>query len=306
MEANKENLPEEYVPVVSMIQKQDSIKKGVLALKEKILVSAGDEFLSWEKEKQDKFLESTIITIAKDKELSDCFQSTEGKLSIIGAVEKAVSTGLEIGGKHAYLIPQGRNTKKKDGKGKDIWVTEIRFSIRDRGYYALLCGGKQPIFLDLRWGTVYEKDQCSVNKGNGEVIHNVCIAEDKGKFIGVWVQCRKMNSQLEVDFFSLLKINQWKKCSKTTYDDKPWDKWPEEMALQASIRHFCDKYETARELLAASIYDDESENEKDKSVIEDIETALSKQDPIEEEEKKEKPDEEKPDEKEKLDEPELF
>lgn len=127
MNQQDQNLPAEYIPVVSMIQKEDSIRKGVESLKEKILVSAGEEFLSWSEEKQNQFLERTIITIAKDPKLADCFTSPEGKLSIIEAIEKTVSTGLLIGGKHAYLVPQPKKTNRVDQKGNPIWVTEIRF-----------------------------------------------------------------------------------------------------------------------------------------------------------------------------------
>lgn len=285
MKQENQNLPAEYVPVVNMVKKEESIRKGINSLKKKILVSAGEEFESWKEEKQNQFFERTIIAIAKDEKLIPCFQSPEGKLSIIEAVEKAVSTGLQIGGKHAYLVPQPKKTNRKDENGKDLWITEVRFSIRDRGYFALLCGGKKPIFLDLRWGQVYEKDECSINKGNGQVEHNVCIAEDKGKFIGAWVQAKKMNGQLEVEFYSKSKIDQWRDSSKAYQsalkckNDTPWLQWDEEMGLGAAIRHFCSRYEEARELLTSAIYDDDSEEPEDKSTVENINEALNKTEP---------------------------
>lgn len=285
MNQQTQNLPAEYVPVVNMIKKEESIRNGINSLKEKILVSAGEEFESWKKEKQDQFFERTIIAIAKDEKLIPCFQSTEGKLSIIEAVEKAVSTGLQIGGKHAYLVPQPKNTNRKDSKGKDIWITEVRFSIRDRGYFALLCGGKKPIFLDLRWNAVYEKDDCSVDAGTGEVNHKESITDDKGKFLGCWVQATKINGQKEAKFFNITKINQWRNSSKAYQSaiqkkyESPWVQWPEEMALQASIRHFCERYEEARELLASAIYDDDSEESKNKTTVDNIDDALNKTEP---------------------------
>jgi recombinational DNA repair protein RecT len=278
-------LPVEYIPLINMIQKEESIRKGITALKSKILVSAGEEFQSWPEEKQNQFFERTIMTIAKDDKLIECFMSPEGKLSLIEAVEKSVSTGLQIGGKHAYLVPQGRKANRKGPDGKDLWVKEVRFSIRDRGYYALLVGGKRPIFLDLRWGQVYEKDDCTINKGTGEVKHNISISDDKGKFLGVWVQAKKINGQLEAEFYSKSKIDQWRNCSKAFQSAKNknektiWDDWPEEMGLQSSIRHFCERYEEARELLASAIYDDETEEKKTGSVIDDINESLEKEEP---------------------------
>jgi recombinational DNA repair protein RecT len=288
--SENQTLPAEYEPVVSMIQKEESIKKGVLSLKKKILVSAGEEFNSWPEEKQDKFFERTIISIAKDENLKDCFLTPEGKLSIIEAIENSVSTGLEVGGKHAYLVPQKRNTKRKDNNKKDIWCTEVRFSIRDIGYYALLCGGKQPIFLDLRWSSVYEKDKCTINSGTGEVNHEKAITDDRGKFLGVWVQCKKINSQLEVDFFSKNKIDQWMECSSTKYDGRPWEKWYDEMGVQASIRHFCSKYAQAKDLLASAIYDDDESAGQEKSSIDKVDEALNKKEPEEKPEQQKKPD----------------
>lgn len=278
--AENQNLPAEYMPVVQMVQKEDSIRKGVESLKNKILVSAGDEFNSWEKAKQENFLERTIINISKDEKLIDCFNSPEGKLSIIEAVEKAVSTGLQIGGKHAYLVPQ---PQQKSGK----WITKVRFSIRDCGYYALLCGGKKPIFLDLRWGIVYSKENCTVDKGTGEVSHQESIAADKGDFIGCWVQSKKLNGQKEAQFYPVKKISQWRDSSKQyekavegKRDDAIWMKWFEEMGLQACIRHFCDKYEKARELLSSALYDDEAQTtEGVKTSTESIDDALNQAEP---------------------------
>jgi len=284
MQENK-NLPAEYIPVINMIQKEESIRKGITALKSKILISAGEEFQSWPEEKQNQFFERTIMTIAKDDKLIECFMSPEGKLSLIEAVEKSVSTGLQIGGKHAYLVPQGRNTNRKGPDGKDLWVKEVRFSIRDRGYYALLVGGKRPIFQDLRWGQVYEKDECQVDIGKGEVSHVPGVSEDGGKLVGVWVQALKMNGQKEAVLYRRSKIDQWRNCSKAyqsatkNKQDSPWIEWPDEMALQSSIRHFCERYEEARELLASAIYDDETEEKKTGSVIDDINESLEKQEP---------------------------
>lgn len=277
-----------------MVQKEDSIRKGILALKQKILISAGEEFLSWPDEKQNKFFERTILAIAKDEKLASCFESAEGKLSMIAAVEKSVSTGLFIGGVHAYLVPQPKKSRRKDQKGADVWITEVRFSIRDRGYYALLCGGKRPIFKDLRWGQVYEEEvkagNVQVDTGTGEVIHKQFIDAKKGLLIGCWVQALKFTGQKEAQFYHIEKINQWRDSSsayqyaiKNKYKDTPWLSWPDEMALESCIRHFCDKYETAREMIASAIYDEESQEKPqapEKTSVEKIEAALQPENPV--------------------------
>lgn len=51
------------------------------------------------------------------------------------------------------------------------------------------------------------------------------------------------------------------------------------MSLGACIRHFCDRYEQARELLASALYDDDQETVEEKSSVETIDEALKKQEP---------------------------
>ncbi len=300
-ENENQNLPPEYLPVVSMTKKEDSLRTAMLSMKSKIMTAACDEFNDWPVEKQNRFLERAIISIAKDEKLIPCFESTEGKLSIIEAFESMVETCLEIDGKHAYLVPQPYNTKRKDKNGEYIYVTKIRFSIKDVGYYALLVGGKKPIFKDLRWNQVYknEADSVKVSSGTGEVEHNEFIGEDKGSFIGCWVQVIKMNGQKEAKFFNLKKINEWRDNSdayqyaigkindpkakdweKKKANDSPWILWPEEMALQGCIRHMCEKHAGAMELLRSSIYDDEKTDTTEKTSMEKIDAALTKPDPV--------------------------
>ena len=246
--------PVEYEVITSIAQKESALTSGIMQIRKQIMMSACEEVLSWKPEKQDLFLQKIAIAIAKDENLKPCFESGEGKLSIVQAIHRSVATGLEIGGVHAWLVPQGRTIKRKTNKGIiDVKVIEARYSIRDRGYHALLCGGKKPIFSDLRWGMVYKKDDCKVDGGSGEVSHIIGIDKDRGDFLGCWVQCQKISGQKEAVFFHEIKILQWKAKAKTL---NIWNTWPEEMALQACIRHFCDRYEQAREMLASAIYDD--------------------------------------------------
>lgn len=196
------------------------------------------------------------MKIAHDEKLAPCFESTEGKMSILEAVQKSCSTGLEIGGKHAYLIPQPEKVGK-DEAGKDRWATKARYQIRAGGYFALLCGGERPIFAGLRWGLVYEKDNCQVDQGTGEVSHPVSVTKTRGDLIGCWVQIIKKNGDKDAKFFHMDKVNQWK--AKSQMPNGAWKQWPDEMTEQACIRHACDKYEQARDLLVNAIYNDSGE-----------------------------------------------
>lgn len=239
-----------YEKVLSIAQQENKLIEAFTDKKviNKIFVFSPPEIQNWNDEKKEQFIRKTMINIANDEKLAPCFNSTEGKLSIMAAVTKCCSTGLEIGGKHAFLIPQ------RNGN-----IIEARFSIKASGYFALLCGGDRPIFNDLRWSLVYEKDDCTPNCGTGEIHHIPCLESDRGKLIGCWIQIVKKNNQKELIYYPLAKINQWRAKSKNSRDDAPWKTWPEEMAEQACIRHACSKYEQARDLLVSAIYDNDEE-----------------------------------------------
>ena len=278
MNQQTQTLPAEYVPVLQMTQKESAIRQGITSLKKKILVSAGEEFQSWDEEKQERFLEGVIMAIAKDEKLTPCFESPEGKLSIIEAVEKTVSTGLKINGIHAYLVPQKRSVIKN---GKKEWITEARFSIKADGYYALLCGGKKPIFKDMKWGIVREGDDCIVK--NGKVEYSPKITAKLEKVIGCFVEAEKINGCKDAKFFQLEQIHKWRDCSyayqnaiKNKDNDTPWILWHDEMCEQSSIRHFSDRYERAHELLASALYDDDREPVEEKTTVDIIDETLDK------------------------------
>lgn len=261
---NELQIKPEMKAILEVEQKKEVLISAFTApnIIDEMYVFAPEYIQSWKPEKKEQFIRATIITISEDEKLKDCFKSSHGKLSIMKAVKKACSTGLEIGGKHAYLVPQNVNIGDSNNKN---YVQEARFSIKASGYYALLCGGDRPIFKDLRWDIVREKDECKINSGNGEIDHNKFIGKDAGEILGGWVQAIKLNGQKEAKFYSEEKMNQWKNSSKT---DSVWKEWFEEMGEQAMIRHFCDKYEQARDLLAAAIYEDDELNTETDTVNE--------------------------------------
>ena len=255
--------------ILALVQKESNLIEAFIPIQDKLFLFAPEDIQGWQEEKKEAFLRKTMAKIAHDEKLAECFNTPQGKMSIMEAVQKSCSTGLEIGGKHAYLVPQ-----KVNGN------LTVRYSMRASGYYALLAGGSRPIFSDLRWSLVYEEDaklnekindgyiknghpyKSVVDPATGEIFHNVPMVESRGKVIGCWVQIIKKNGQKEAIYFTLEKINQWRAQSKNSRDDSPWKKWPDEMAEQACIRHACERYEQAREILAASIYDDETIEEE--------------------------------------------
>lgn len=274
------NQIQKYEGILQAVQKEDSLIESFTAMKDKLYLFSPPEIQAWNEEKKEMFLKKTMVTIAHDEKLKPCFNSPEGKMSLVEAVTKSCSTGLEIGGKHAYLIPQ------KDGQ-----VYKARFSIRAGGYFALLCGGDRPIFKDLRWSLVYANDECKIDGGTGEVNHSINVTGDRGDLLGCWVQIHKKNGQKEAIYYPMKKINQWK--AKSKMQGGPWKDWPDEMAEQACIRHACDKYEQARDLLVNSIYGDSEEpaDHEEKSTVDKIDQAMEIDNfDLEDDEEKKDPD----------------
>lgn len=262
------NQIQKYENALQAVQKEDSLIEAFLPMQEKLYIFAPAEIQNWKDEKKEQFLRKTMMVIAHDEKLTPCFESAEGKMSILEAVQKSCSTGLEIGGKHAYLIPQ-----KENGK------TKARYSIKASGYVALLAGGDRPIFKDIKWGLVYEKDECSIDQGTGEVSHPVSVSSDRGELIGCWVQIIKKTGEKDAKYFPMKKVNQWKAFSKMP--GGAWSKWTDEMTEQACIRHACDKYEQARDLLVNAFYsDDMTAQAEEKTNTEILNETLAEEEPI--------------------------
>ena len=213
-------------------------------------------------EKQTQFLSRTVASIVKNEKLAPCFASHEGRVSIYMLIDDALKTGLELE-KHAYAVPYPRSI----GKGQNqVWITEAKFQIKRQGYHALLCGGTKPIFEDLRWGTVYEKDKVSLNRATGEVKHHAFIGE-RGKHIGCWVQVIKLNGQKESEFYPLSYINNIRDKHSKTYqkyiDNKvsscAWITDPVPMGEKTAIKAFCSPYADVKDELANALYSERDE-----------------------------------------------
>jgi recombinational DNA repair protein RecT len=260
-------------------QSESSLCNLVLTYKANIMKRASDDIVSMSPEKQDQFLQRTIMSIVQNENLKECFNSPEGRYSIFELIDECVKTGLILN-KHAYAVPYGKKVKKDKA---DVWVKCADFQIRDRGFHALLCGGSQPIFNDLRYGVVYEKEKNNVeiNRGNGEVIHKECIDTDKGKPIGVWVQAVKLEGSKEVEFYPISYIYNirnnhsipYQRYIKKEISTCAWvtDEIP--MIIKTAIKAFCKPYADVKDALAYAYY---FEKDEVVDVRENVETFAEK------------------------------
>ena len=254
MTENKEVKKYEFIQ--NMENNEKSLKNGIANIKASIMPFACEEVKSWDDEKVSAFLDKISVLIATHTDSDKWFKSGEGQLSIVDVFQTCVSTGLIPDGNQMYLLNKNRNIKFKDEENikRERYISEAKTSVKDRGYYAILCGGKRPVLADLSWGCMFTADaECSsIDEGTGEVNIVKKICADSGALVGVWVKAVKQNGKIDLKFYPMKKINQWRVKAKT---QSIWNAWPEEMALQASIRHHCDRYFQGRELLSSAIYD---------------------------------------------------
>jgi len=283
---------------LSLIENLQSNEKSLWSLvqnyKPQLLKIATESIKNQNKEEQDAFLMKTIISIVKNENLKEVFNSAEGRYSIFEIIRNCLRTGLMLE-KHCYAVPQGRKIKKGNN---DIWIKEARFDIRDRGYHAILVGGNKPIFLELKWDIVYKKDIEEFDKLNeilikqnktpkqfidpvtNEVNHIQAIAEDRGRIIGVWVQCEHLNKKKEAKFFSAKYIESCREKSQTyqKYIKKDlntcvWIEFPDQMYIKTAIKSFCKHWADVSEALQNAYYSEKEEEQDynfDKKPVEDI------------------------------------
>ena len=245
--------------IVAVEQTRGKIESVIEQQKNKLLRNACALVKSMTPDNQEAFLSRTVTALL-DEKLKDCFASPEGKLSIFRIIEESLATGLELG-KHAYAVPQ----PKKKG---DIWIKTARYDVKRQGFHALLCGGDKPIFRDLKWGAVYEKDKCSIDGESGKVNHNIAIVKDRGALIGVWVQAdiimHDSSTRTEAEFYPIDYIHgirdnhseSWKSYKAGKVSSTPWvtDEIP--MAEKTAIKAFCRPYADVKDALAHAIYEE--------------------------------------------------
>lgn len=261
----KTKKPENKNMLEALQPNESSIMTLIDKAKPRLMKRASEALQHASPEKQNQFLSRTVAAIVKNEKLAPCFASHEGRVSIYLLIDDALKTGLELD-RHAYAVPYPR----KIGKGQnEHWITEAKFQIKRQGYHALLCGGEKPIFEDLRWGAVYQKDKSpSIDRATGEVKHSAFIGE-RGEFIGCWVQIIKLNGQKEAEFYPLSYINNIRdKYSKTyqKYLDKKvskcaWVDSPIPMAEKTAIKAFCSPYADVKDELANALYSERDDFE---------------------------------------------
>jgi hypothetical protein len=252
----------EMQAIVSVEQKRGNIEAVVETHREKLLKNSCALVRSMTKDNQDAFL-NRIVSGLLDEKLAECFGSPQGKLSIFRIIEESLATGLELN-KHAYAVPQSKKVGNQ-------WIKLARYDIKRQGFHALLCGGDKPVMRDLRWGVVYEKDNCVI-ESNGTVKPGIAIAKTRGEVVGVWVQgeiyLSDKSTKTEANFYPIDYIldvrdrhsESWKAFKEKKISKCPWDDAEIQMYEKTAIKAFCRPWADVKDALAHAIYEDTTES----------------------------------------------
>jgi recombinational DNA repair protein RecT len=252
-------------PIEILQPTEKSILNMVTFYKENMLKRASDDIRKSSPEKQEAFFLRTITSIIKNDGLKECFNSAQGKISIYTLIDDCLKTGLQLD-LHAYAIPYGKKVKQGNN---DVWIKEAHVEIKRQGYVALLCGGDRPIFKNILWGVVYEKEKnnVSINRATGEVNHPISIEADRGKPIGCWVQAEHLDGHKEAEFYPVSFIYNIRNNHSKTYQDYlakkistcTWltDEIP--MIEKTAIKAFTKPYADVKEELANAFYSENYE-----------------------------------------------
>ena len=249
--------------IATMVQDEKSITKMLNYYSDRIIALSCPK-LANDNEKRNRILFDTVAKIAADDKLKPCFESVQGKISIMRIIEDTVRTGLILG-KFAYAVPQP--VKVKNSNGQDVWVTTARHDVKAEGYRVMLTGGKQPIFSELSWWVVYEKDvnSTTVNEATGEVAMIAPICADRGDLVGIIVQAREaVTGKVLARFITRGQIESirdahsktWQKYQKKELTSCTWETDFEAMCIKTALKKFTKPWALVSDHIREAIYND--------------------------------------------------
>ncbi len=195
-----DNLVDQIVKVTvnKMTQDRPSITAVLFSKKEEFESIAIN---SLQKSNLEKYLSQMSLYIAREKSLTKCFESREGKISLIKAVDEAVSLGL-LPGVDAYITPYGTYVDEK-------YVTIGRLDPTAEGYAAMCCSEPNPLFRQIKTGIVRENDKVfEIDKAEGILKHTPDYLDDDSRIVGAWIKCLPADDRNEpvIEYYSLKRI----------------------------------------------------------------------------------------------------
>lgn len=109
-------------------------------------------------------------------------------------LEQCRRSGLDPLKKQMFCV------KRNQKVGRDQWVTKFEAQPAEAGMLAR--AERFPDFCGITAEAVYEKDDCNISPGSGEVHHVFCPG-DRGKLLGAWARVRRTNRDPVVRFLRL-------------------------------------------------------------------------------------------------------
>jgi len=194
--------------IVSLVQKKDDLLAYVEQKGVEIWKLAPEHLKFGGESAREKFFNRLAGQLSSDTKLAECFQTPQGKMSIVQLMNDATEYGVMIG-TEAYAIPYKRTVKSG---GKDVKVSEAKLFMKAEAYRKILISEPTPLFADVDWAIVYENDSVIIDEAAGEVSHKTHIGKGgRGEIIGVWVRFTPIEGEGKrtiVKYWDIERINK--------------------------------------------------------------------------------------------------
>jgi phage recombination protein Bet len=129
-------------------------------------------------------------------------------------MEQCKRSGLDPLIKEAFCVPRRQNIGNRD---QPKWITKHEFQPSEMGMLAR--AERFPDFRGVQATAVYQKDECTVDTGSGQVTHKFSPATDRGDLFGAWARVEREGRSPIVVWLTLAGYIQesplWRKMPAT-------------------------------------------------------------------------------------------
>lgn len=203
----------------------------------------------------ERIVEVIRLCLAENAYLAQCVQDPRSARSMVVAICRALSLGLDsFGGPMAtaYLVPF--NTKVKEG-GKEVWVNLVQLIPSYKGIAGIAL--RDGLVKDISAGIVYESDTDTLILEEGMDrrlsyrpdfrVRRRMYADGTGDLdphnppVLAWCAWTTPDGRRDFDWMPIADVLRVRNGSKAWDPGKlwasPWGTWPEEMTAKTLIKH---------------------------------------------------------------------
>ncbi len=188
-----------------------------------------------------RFSRLVLIAIKSTPDLMKCFDSPEGRSSILFAGLQAATVNLEPNTptQDGWLLPRPRKIKATRNS-PEREVMEAEFAIGYRGLLKLMRRGNN--VMDVRARAVRQHDLFDYEYGLDEkLVHRPAPAGERGDLTHVWALVKFLNGGTSWVVMDKEQVHKRREFSKSWKSERarpysPWTVWTDEMWCKTGLR----------------------------------------------------------------------